>query len=128
MANPKIIYTPAGGSEQPLAFIFPPRQLPGYHKVAVRHDNISAAGVRESVLERVDQFLELSLEWIQAGADLASWQAFLDYALTGAPFAYFPDASQPAFTLYVLEDTEATIEYKAPGVYSLALKLRSYVL
>jgi len=124
MANPKIVYTPAGGSEQTLSFVFPPRQQPAYFKLAVRHDNVSAAGLRESVLERVDQFLELTVDSIQAGTDLANWLLFLDHALTGAVFAYYPDASLPVFENYVLEDTEARVEYKSPGLYSLALKLR----
>ena len=128
MAYPKITYTPAGGTEQTLNFDFPPRQLPGYQKTAVRHDNVSTAGIRESVLERIDEFLEITMEWIQAGTDLANWRAFLDHALTGAPFAYYPEASLPAFTNYALEDTETQIEYKAPGVYALKLKLRKQVL
>jgi hypothetical protein len=127
MSFPKIVYTPAGGTEQTLSFIFPPWQQPGYSKVAVRHDNVAACGIRESVLERTDEFLEISLEWIQAGTDLANWRAFLDHALTGAPFAYYPDAAEPAFTNYVLEDTETQIEYKAPGVYTLKLKFRKHI-
>lgn len=128
MAYPKIVYTPAGGTEQTLNFVLPPRMQPGYQKAAVRHDNVSTAGLRESVLERIDEFLEFTLEWIKVGADLANWTAFLDYALTGAPFAYYPDASQQAFTNYLLEDSEAKIEYKAAGVWSLTLKLRKQVL
>ena len=72
MANPKIVYTRAGGSELTLTFAFPPQQQPGYFKSAVRHDNVSTAGIRESVIERTDEFLELSLPWIRAGSDLAS--------------------------------------------------------
>ena len=128
MSYPKIVYTPTGGTEQTLSFVFPPRQLPGYQKTAVRHDNISTAGIRESVLERVDEFLELTMDWIRAGTDLANWQGFLDHALTGAAFAYFPDAAQPAFTNYLLEDTETQIAYKALGVYQLRLKMRKRVL
>ena len=55
MANPKITYTPDGGTEQTLNFVHPPRNQPGYSKIAVRHDNVSTAGIRESVLERVDE-------------------------------------------------------------------------
>lgn len=127
MANPKIVYAPAGGSEQTLTFAFPPRQQPAYFRNAVRHDNVSTAGVRESVLERTEEFLELSLPWIRAGADLAAWQAFLDQALTGAPFSYYPDASQPAFGNYLLEDTETKLEWRTPGVYTITLKLRKLV-
>lgn len=127
MSFPKIVYTPEGGTEQTLTFLYPPQQQPGYQKTAVRHDNVSAAGIRESVLERVDEFLEISMGWIQAGTDLANWRAFLDSALTGAPFAYYPDADLSGFTNYALEDTETQIEYKAVGVYTLNLKMRKLV-
>ena len=127
MANPKITYTPAGGTEQTLRFVSPPTRQPAAWKTAVRHDNVSSAGVRESVLERVDQFLEINLDWIRSGTDAANWQAFLDYALTGAAFAYYPDASVASFTNYTLEDTDARIEFKAAGVYTLALKFRKAV-
>ena len=127
MANPQIIYTPAGGTQQTLSFLSPPQKQPGYLKAAVRHDNISTSGIRESVLERIDQFTELSLNWIRAGSDFANWSTFLDFALTGAAFAYYPDASLTAYTNYVLEDTGAAMAYKAAGVYSLKLKFRLLV-
>jgi len=128
MANPKIVYTPEGGAEQTLNFVFPPRDLPGYQKVAVRHDNVSGAGIRESVLERTEEFLEFTMDFIQSGTDLANWRAFLDFALTGAAFAYYPDASLTAFSNLQLEDTEVLAARKAPGVYSLTLKMRKQVL
>lgn len=128
MANPKIVYTPEGGAEQTLNFVFPPRDLPGYQKVAVRHDNVSTAGIRESVLERTDEFLEFTMDFIKSGTDLANWRAFLDHALTGAAFAYYPDASLSAFANYLLEDSEVTVAHKAPGVYSLTIKMRKQIL
>ena len=128
VSYPKIVYTPTGGAEQTLNFSSAPRQRPGYSKNAVRHDNISTAGIRESVLERIDTFLELNIEYIQAGNDLAAWSAFLDFALAGAPFAYYPDASQSAFTNCLLEDTGETVAYMGPGVYSLKVKFRQQVL
>lgn len=128
MANPKIVYTPAGGSEQTLDFMLPPRDVPAYQKVAVRHDNVSAAGIRESVLERTDEFMEFTMDFIKSGTELANWQAFLDHALTGAAFAYYPDASVNAFGNYLLEDTEVIASRKAPGAYSITLKLRKQVL
>ncbi len=127
MANPQIIYTPPGGTQQTLNFMSPPQQQPGYVKTAIRHDNVSTSGIRESVLERVDQFTELNVNWIRAGTDFANWTAFLDFALTGAAFAYYPDASLTSYTNYVLEDTGARLEYKAVGVYSLKLKFRVLV-
>jgi hypothetical protein len=127
MANPKIVYTPVGDTEQTLNFTSPPRLQPGYLKSAIRHDNISTAGVRESVLERIDSFLDFTVDYIQAGTDLAGWAAFLDYALEGGAFAYYPDASQPGSINCLLEVTNAEIAYKAPGVYSLSLKFRQQV-
>lgn len=127
MSYPKIVYTPAGGTEQTLNFTSAPRQQPGYSKNAVRHDNISTAGVRESVLERIDTFLEFGVDYIRAGNDLAAWSAFFDFALTGAPFAYYPDASQSAFTNCLLEDTGENVVYEAPGVYSVKVKFRQAI-
>ncbi len=127
MANPKIVYTLDNGTDQTLNFAFPPKQQPAYVKTGVRHDNVSTAGVRESILERIDDFLEFTLDSIRSGADLSDWQGFLDYALTGAPVALYPDSALPTFINYTLEDTETRIEYKSPGVYSLALRFRRYV-
>lgn len=127
MANPKIVYSPSGEEERTLNFTAPPRQQPGYWKSAVRHDNVSTAGVRESVLERIDTFLEFTVDYIQAGSDLVAWSAFLDYALTGEAFAFYPDAAQTASINYLLENTDAQIAYKAAGLYSLRLKLRQQV-
>jgi len=123
MAVPQIVYTASDGTEQTLSFAYPPRQQPAYQKEAIRHDNISTSGVRESVLERLDEFLELSLEYLPA-SNVSSWSAFLDFALTGSSFAYYPDASQSSFTNYVLEDMEGKLAYQAPGFYTLKLKLR----
>jgi hypothetical protein len=127
MSYPKIVYTPTGLSQQTLNFMTPPARQPVTWKVAVRHDNVATSGVRESVLERVDQFLEINMDWIRSGSDLAGWQAFLDHALTGATFDYYADASVAASVTCVLEDTEARLEFKAPGVYALALKMREAV-
>ena len=128
MSYPKIVYTPIGQSQQTLSFALPPTRQPAAWKAAVRHDNVATSGVRESVLERVDQFLEINMGWIRTGSELANWQAFLDHALTGATFDYYADTSVASFVTCVLEDTEARLEFKAVGVYSLALKLRQAVL
>ncbi len=127
MANPKIVYIPTGGVEQTLTFSAPARSLPAYSRAAIRHDNISTAGIRESVLERVDDIVELAVEWVKS-TDVSLWQTFLDHALTGGVFAYYPDAAQSSFTNYLLEDTEARLEWKAPGRYTIRMKMRKQVL
>ena len=127
MSYPKIVYTPTGLSQQTLNFTTPPTRQPAVWKAAVRHDNVATSGVRESVLERVDQFLEINMDWIRSGSELAGWQSFLDHALTGATFDYYADASVASSLTCVLEDSEARMEFKAPGLYSLTLKLRKAV-
>ena len=126
MSNPQIVYDPGTGPVT-LAFVRPPSKVPAYDYSAVRHDNISSAGVREAVLERIDAFLELEMPWVGVGADVQAWNQFMQFALSGGQFGYYPDASQPAFTNYWLEDTNWTAGYKAPGQYSFKLKLRQVV-
>jgi hypothetical protein len=126
MSNPQIVYDPGTGPVT-LAFVRPPSKVPAYDYSAVRHDNISSAGVREAVLERIDAFLELEMPWVGVGADVQAWNQFMQFALGGGQFGYYPDASQPAFTNCWLEDTNWTAAYKAPGQYTFRLKFRQVV-
>src|SRR5436190_18580831 len=93
-----------GAGPTTLSFTRPPRRLPGYAYEATRHDNIATSGVREAVLERVDQFLELEMEYVALGSDVSAWAAFMGYALRGGQFSYYPDSSLTPFTNYWLED------------------------
>jgi len=104
MANPKIVYDPGTGPVT-LNFQYPPRHVPAYHYEAVRHDNLSSAGLRESIVERIDQFLDLEMEWVLSGTDVQCWAAFVQFALNGGQFSFYTDSSQPAFANYWLEDT-----------------------
>jgi hypothetical protein len=125
MAYPKIVW-PVGGSNT-LQFRYPPRSVPAYFSVATRHDNVASSGVRESILERVDNFLELDMQFVLSGADIQAWNSFMQYALTGSSFSYYPDSSQSAFTNYWLEDTSWNAAYKAAGIYTFKLKFRQVV-
>jgi len=126
MANPAIVY-PYGSGTATLNFLRPPTKVPAYSSTAVRHDNVASSGVRESVLERIDNFLDLDLEWVGIGSDVQAWAQFMNYALQGGVFAYYPDSSQASFTNYWLEDTNWTAAYKAAGQYSFHLKFRQVV-
>lgn len=126
MANPQIIYDPGAGPVV-LAFTYPPRNVAAYNAVATRHDNVASSGVRESILERVDNFLEFDMQAVLMGSDVMAWNAFMQYALQGSQFAYYPDSSQQAFTNYWLEQTTWNAAYKAPGLYSFKLKFRQVV-
>jgi hypothetical protein len=125
MAFPKIVW-PVSGSNT-LQFTYPPRSVPAYSMVATRHDNVASSGVRESILERIDNFLDLDMQAVLSGSDVAAWDTFMQYALTGASFSYYPDASQSGFTNYWLEDTSWNAGYKAPGIYTFKLKFRQVV-
>lgn len=126
MSNPQIIYDPGTGPVA-LSFTYPPRNVAAYNSVATRHDNVASAGVRESILERIDNLLQLDIQTVLAGADVAAWNAFMQYALTGGPFAYYPDSSQTSFTNYWLEQTTWSAAYQHPGTYSFKLKFRQVV-
>jgi len=126
MANPQIVYDPGAGPVT-LTFLRPPRKVPAYEYNAVRHDNISSAGVSEDELERIETFLQLQMEWVAIAADVQVWNQFMQFALGGGQFGYYPDASQQAFTNYWLEDSNWTAAYKAPGQYTFKLKFRQVV-
>ena len=126
MGYPQITYY-SGSTLVALPFNYPPRNVAAFNSVATRHDNIFSSGVRESILERIDNFLEIEMQTALAGTDVASWNAFMQYALQGGQFSYYPDASQSAFTNYWLEDTTWKAGYKAPGIYSFKVKFRQVV-
>ncbi|MGH9358559.1 MAG: hypothetical protein ACRD4Q_09905 [Candidatus Acidiferrales bacterium] len=126
MVNPQIIYDPGTGPVT-LAFTYPPRNVAAYNAVATRHDNVASSGVRESILERIDNFLEIEMQTVLLGADVTAWNGFMQYALMGGQFAYYADSSQSAFTNYWLEQTTWNAGYKAPGLYSFKMKFRQVV-
>ena len=126
MSNPQIIYD-SGAGPVTLAFSYPPRSVAAYNAIATRHDNVASSGVRESILERVDNFLEFDMQAVLAGSDVVDWSAFMQYALTGGQFAYYPDSSQNAFTNYWLEGTTWNAAYKSPGIYSFKVRFRRVV-
>jgi hypothetical protein len=126
MAYPQIVYNTDTGPTT-LQFQRPPRNVPAYELKAIRHDNLASSGVRESIIERIDTFLSLEMEWVGIGTDVQAWSGFMNFALAGGQFAYYPDASQTAFTNYWLEDTNWTAGYKSPGQYTFKLKFRQVV-
>jgi hypothetical protein len=123
MANPKIVYDPGTGPTT-LSFQRAPRLVPAYSLAADRHDNVATSGVRESIYLRTDAFLEFEMEWVASGSDVQAWSSFMNFALKGGSFSYYPDSSQTAFTNYWLEDTSWDAAYKVPGQYRFKLKFR----
>ena len=126
MAYPQIIYD-AGTGPVTLVFSYPPRNVAAYNSTATRHDNVASSGVRESILERIDNFLEIEMQTVLLDRDVAAWNGFMQYALTGGLFAYYADGSQSTFTNYWLEQTTWNAAYKAAGLYSFRLRFRQVV-
>jgi hypothetical protein len=128
LAIPKVVYTPVGGiSPSTFNFFRAPRHVAAYNRRATRHDNLSTAGVKEVVVERVDNFLEITMEWVAIGSDVNGWDGFVQNALQGVQFSYYPDATQPASTNYTLEDTTWKPEYKVPGQYTFKVLFRQVI-
>ena len=82
MANPAIVY-PYGSGSATLHFLRPPTKVPAYSSMAVRHDNVASSGVRESVLERIDNYLDLDLEWVGIGSRCAGVGAIHELCASG---------------------------------------------
>ena len=125
---PKIIY-----NSVTLDFTYPPVQKPGPQdgssdkRVRVGSDSITMSGLKQSVTWRVDLFRTLHMQNVPM-EDLPNWAAFFDYALTGAPFDYYPDITLSGFDTWTSEDTEWVPKYNARGLASFDLNMRKLVL
>lgn len=125
MGFPKIVYPSGGGTT--LTFVFPARLVPAKNYSAVRHDNVASSGVVERIYETRHEFLTFTMEYVKIGADVTAWDTFIQSALQGVLFDYYPDAALGAFTTYALEHTDWTAAYKSLGMYDFSLMFRKYV-
>jgi len=125
LALPKIVYPSGGGST--LNFVYPPRKVPYRAYETTRHDNVASSGVRETVFERTDTFFEFEMEYVKLASDVSNWDSFIQSALQGTPFDYYPDGTVGSFTTYTLEDTTWNAAYKQLGMYAFAMKFRQRV-
>lgn len=92
--------------------------------VAVRHDSITTSGIKQSVVERIDEFFDLSFEDVPL-SDLAGWKAFMTTALTGAQFTYYPDSTDAlTYFDYTLENTDWRPKWKSFKNFSFTMLMR----
>lgn len=119
---PKIVYPSGGGTT--LTFAFPPRNLPYKTYEAVRHDNVASSGAVERIYERRDEFLPIFMEYVRIGSDVAAWDTFVQYALAGGSFDYYPDSTVGTSDVYILADTNWNAAFKQLGMHTFSLKLR----
>jgi hypothetical protein len=94
---------------------------------ATRHDSITSSGIKQAVLERIDDMMTLSYPWVPQ-SDLAAWKAFTTYALGGGVFAYRPDATNASvWNEYTLDSLDWTPKWVAPQTFSFSLLCRLWV-
>lgn len=91
---PKLAW-PTATEASSFIFKFPPRRQSASIQKGTRHDNTSSYGIRESIYERTETFLNIEMDNVLVGTDIANWQSFLAYALQGGQFYYFPDSTNP---------------------------------
>lgn len=94
---------------------------------ATRHDSITSSGIKQAVLERIDDLVTFSFLYVPQ-SDLAAWKAFMTYALAGNVFAYRPNAADNTVWLeYTLESMDWTPKWVAPQTFSFELQCRLWV-
>jgi hypothetical protein len=128
MAYPKIVY-----NGRNLNFTYPPVQKAGAHdsnsdpRTAERSDTVTTSGQKQTIFKRTDHFRILQMDFVPM-EDLIYWAAFIEWAIAGNNFAYYPDASLSAFDTWTLEDTDwnPKLNFGAVphGVAKFSLKLR----
>lgn len=110
---------------------FPATSKPTVSRSALRHDDFTGDGVGQWVTDRVDKFLTLPFNFIPP-EDVASWEAFLDYAIEGNVFTYYPDSTvSGTHTDYTLEDQDVKPQFAfatpTGNWHKVTLTLRVYV-
>jgi hypothetical protein len=93
----------------------------------VRHDSITSSGIKQSVVERREKFLPLNWPFVPQ-ADIAEWTTFMNWALDGQVFTYYPDSTDPTtHTDYSLEDTNWLPKRAAFGHGTHSINMRVWV-
>jgi hypothetical protein len=94
---------------------------------ATRHDSITSSGIKQAVLERIDDVMTLTFPFVPQ-SDLASWKAFMLWVLAGNVFAYRPNAADnTVWEEYTLDSQEWTPKWVAPQTFSFAFQCRLWV-
>lgn len=134
MAFPRIVYPSGGGTT--LNFLYPPRFFSGNYKTK-RFDNIADSGVQERIWVRTDTFLVFTMEYVKAnpgssfgsiaaGSDVLNWDSFVNYALKGGAFDYYPDpvGAPTDIRICFLEHTDYNAKWKSLGMFTFDMVFR----
>ena len=124
MSAPKVVYDPGTGVVT-LAFVRGPMDfLPEW--AAVVHDNVASSGAaRERVVENRGIVLPFVMPALTVGGgDLAAWMMFMDWAIGGGGFKFYPNQALTDWYNCVDELGGWQPRRVAPGVDSAAFRFR----
>src|ERR1019366_2559503 len=86
------IYNAGAGNVQFTPTYPPIGKQPNDGLAATRHDSITSSGIKQAVLERIDDVTTLTFPYVPQ-TDLAAWKAMMTWLLAGNVFAYRPNAN-----------------------------------
>lgn len=104
-----MIAWPASGPSGFLNFTYPPIEKPmpqgneGDEIEGVRVDSITVSGLRQSMYYRTDEFKHLIMKFVPI-VDIDNWKAFIQYAVQGGSFLYYPDSTGSTYDEWWMED------------------------
>lgn len=122
MALPKIVYN-AGSGPVALNFVRGPQDFSCYYSARV-HDNLATSGVRERVMEARDILISFAMTHLRIEEDLAAWSVFMQFALGGAQFDFYPNNDLGDFYHCVIEGDLFEPRRTGPGYYGASFRLR----
>ncbi len=94
---------------------------------ATRHDSITSSGIKQSVLERIDDVMTLSFPFVPL-SDMTAWKTMMTWLLAGNVFAYFPNSAVPTIWAdYTLDDMDWTPKWTSFQNFSFELHCRLWV-
>jgi len=94
---------------------------------ATRHDSITSSGIKQAVLERIDDVMTLTFPYVPQ-SDLAAWKTMMAWLLAGNVFAYRPNAADnTVWGEYTLDSVNWTPKWVAPQTFSFELQCRMWV-
>lgn len=124
---PKFAYNTGSGVIDFIPTFPPTGKTPFSPLSAVRHDSITSSGIKQCVVERIDEFIVLNFATVPE-ADLASWGDFMEWVLAGNEFTYYPDTTDiSTFYECLLEDGDWTPKWVFFKTYSFNIKIRKAV-
>ncbi len=127
MAYPKITWNDGAGNIGTVLFQLPPTSKPYKSYAATRTDTLSTSGVKQSVWLRTDSLMPLVMEYVQIGDDVEAFDTFMQYALQGGEFNFFPDADIDESDVYTLDDTSWKPEFALFQYFKFVLNCRKAI-